>query len=116
MLSGRHTSMSRPGWPAPSNRIAERPHPLGAWVTAPLPGDEAAAATEAPPDVPGFTTEGGGREGPEGAVDERLLAKDDPLVGLLHMQVQASCVQAACKRIQNFGRCKALLHLKTGVR
>jgi hypothetical protein len=81
-----------PGWPSPAGRVAERPHPLGAWVCAPLPG-------EVPPDVPGFTPEGGAEEG-NGAGDERQLARDDPLIGLLHMQARAGCVRAGCACVQ----------------
>jgi len=46
--------------PAPASRVAERPHPLGAWTTAPLPGD-AAPDQQAPPELQGFTPEGGGQ-------------------------------------------------------
>ncbi len=48
------------GLPAPASRVAERPHPLGAWTTAPLPGD-AAPDQQAPPELQGFTPEGGGQ-------------------------------------------------------
>lgn len=63
-----------------STRLTERPHRVGAWVAAPLPGEE-----EAPPE--GAVAEGGGDDEDDGAVDERQLAKDDPAAGLLHMQV-----------------------------
>ena len=61
---------------------ARRPHPLGAWVAAPL----AAPPPEVEPPPPGMAhleppNAGGSRD------EDAALAAEDPLTGLLRMQV-----------------------------
>jgi len=69
------------GWPAVAYAHAQRPHPLAAWLAAPLE----APPLEREPPPPGMAH----IEQPAGPSPEEdaLLAAEDPLTGLLRMQV-----------------------------